>query len=770
MKRLCPLFLLAAACAACAARGADARAAEDRLQFADALFSRGLNAQAAAEYEAFLADAPADAPGRDSAWFRLGEARRILGRDEEALLAYEKAADAPGSPFREKALFKRAALFTQLGMDDAAEELYAALLAAGPSGDVLEMALYYHADSLASLGRGPEGVPDLERQLREFPKGSMSAYARLLLGKLLAAPGPKRDAERAVATLRALADDPPDPRIGAEALFLAAGIRYEAGDHAAAAQLYGDLFAKHPDDPRAAEARFPAAWAFCKSGRPQDALASAEAALGAIPPPDAAHALELAYVRAQALFELSRHEEAADAFSRLAASSASAGSPLRPRAAYQAALCRYKLGDAAGVAAALPPALADDALRADSLWLAAEAAAAAGDADAAIQDYRRLASEFPDHPNAPDALYRLGHRLRLRGAHADAAAAFQDLVAKHPDSPLAPTARLAAATALAAAGRGADALAQWQTYVRDNPGAEGVPEALFQQGAELLRLDRKAEAAAVFDRLVRDFPASPRKADALFWRGAVLREAGDLAAAETAFRGALAADPGDATKRDARFALATTLQAAGKADEAAALLEELVSDPVRSRFTSGQFAWLAQHQFDAKRFDRAAETARLMAEQAEEPAWKQAAWTLAGRAERAAGRAPEAEEAFRTACAVDVRSEYLPEATLRLAELLLARGETKGADEQFRKAVERCAADEFKALRIHAYAGLARTALAAGDKNAAASYFLTTCLLYHDAELVPPLAREALPLLDELGRADEAKTLRDMLEREYQAP
>lgn len=764
MKRLLALCLLGAACAA---RGADARAAEDRLQFADALFSRGLNAQAAAEYEAFLADAPAGAPGLDSAWFRLGEARRILGKDEDALLAYDKAAAVPGSPFREKALFKRAALFTQLGMDDAAEELYAALLADGPSGDVLEMALYYHADALQSLGRGAEALADLEKQLREFPKGSMSAYARLLLAKLLASPGPKRDPERAVSLLRALADDPPDARLGAEALFLAAGIRYEAGEHAAAADLYSELVAKHPADPRAAEARFPAAWAFCKAGRPQDALASAEAALAATPPPDAARALELAYVRAQSLFDLARHEEAAEAFSRLAASSASAGSPLRPRAAYQAALCRHKLGDAAGAAAAIPPALADPELRADALWLAAEAAAAGGDPDEAIQDYRLLAAEFPDHPNAPDALYRLGHRLRLRGAFADAAAAFDALVSRHPDSPLAPKARLAAASALSAAGRGAEALAQWQTYVRDWPGGEGVAEALFQQGAELLRLDRKAEAAAALDRLVREHPESPRKADALFWRGAVLREGGDLAGAEAALRGALAADPGDETKRDARFALATTLQAEGKADEAAALFEELVSDPVRARFTPGQFAWLAQHQFDAKQFGRAAATARLMAQQAQEPAWRQAAWTLAGRAERAAGRAPEAEEAFRTACGIDARSEYLPEATLRLAELLLARGDADGADEQFRKAVERCAPDEFKALRIHAYAGLARTALARGRKDDAASYFLTTCLLYHDPELVPPIAREALPLLDGLGRADEAKMLRDMLENEY---
>lgn len=763
MKRFFPSVLAVSAAVAAAAAGADVRAAEDRLQFANALFARGLNGPAAAEYEAFLADAPAGAEGVDAAWFRLGEARRLLGRAEEAIAAYERVADMPGSGFREKALFKRAALFTGMGMPDAAEELYAGLLAENPSGEVLELALYYHADALQALGREADAAADLERQLREFPKGPMSAYARLLLGRLLS----KSDPARAVAVFRALADDPPEPRLGAEALFLAAAVRSDAGDHAAAAQLYRELFDKHPDDPRAAEARFPAAWAFCRSGRPQDALSTAEAALRATPPPDAAHALELAYVRAQSLAALARNAEAADAFARLAESPASAGSPLRPRAAYQAALCRYKDGDAAGAAAALPAALADPALRADALWLAAEAAAAADDADAAIQHYRNLADEFPDHPNAPDALYRLGNRLRLRGAMPDAAAAFLRLVQTHPDSPLAPNARFAAANALLAAGRGAEALVQWQTYVRDYPAAGGVAEALFQQGAELLRLDRKTEAAAVLDKLAREFPDSPRKADALFWRGAVLREGGDLAGAEAAFRAALEARPGDDVRRDARFALASTLQAEGKADEAAALFESLVSDPVRSRFTPGQFAWLAQHQFDAGQFDRAAGTARLMAEQVDDPVWKQAAWTLAGRAERAAGRAPEAEAAFRAACGIDARSEYLPEATLRLAELLLARGETKGADEQFRLAVERCAADGFQALRIHAYAGLARTALAAGDKDAAARYFLTTCLLYHDETLVPPLAREAIPLLDELGRADEAQALRDMLRDEY---
>ena len=189
--------------------------------------------------------------------------------------------------------------------------------------------------------------------------GRMAGAMRDAYFNASAAYGPALAVERETAACRETIAS----RLGAEALFLAADIQAKAGDNAAAAALYRELFDKHPDDRRAAEARFPAAWALCRAGRPKDALAVAEAALRATPPPDAEHALELSFVRAQALFELGRLEEAADAFGAVAASPDAVRSTLRPRAAYLAGLSLYKLGDADGVAAALPPALADPELQ-----------------------------------------------------------------------------------------------------------------------------------------------------------------------------------------------------------------------------------------------------------------------------------------------------------------------------------------------------------------------------------------------------------------------
>ena len=197
-----------------------------------------------------------------------------------------------------------------------------------------------------------------------------------------------------------------------------------------------------------------------------------------------------------------------------------------------------------------------------------------------------------------------------------------------------------------------------------------------------------AEALSVLDDLLRRFPSHARKPDAPFWKGELLRSAGEFGPAVAALRAALDAKPSDAIARDARFALAVSLQSDGKEDEAAALFQTLLDDrSAAARFTSGQFAWLAERQIERGDLPRAAATARRMAEAAETDEWRQTAWTLAGRAERAAGHAREAEECYRRACDLPVLTRYAPEATLRLAELLLARGDAEGAEPLFRLAV-----------------------------------------------------------------------------------
>jgi len=137
----------------------DARAEEDRRLLADGLFSRGLYRQAAGEYQRLVEDFP-ESEAYDLACFRLGESRRLSDSPVEALKAYKRVLDVPQSEYRATALFKRATIFAGIGQCDTAEELFRTLLSENPDREVRELALYYHASTLETLGSHAEAAAE----------------------------------------------------------------------------------------------------------------------------------------------------------------------------------------------------------------------------------------------------------------------------------------------------------------------------------------------------------------------------------------------------------------------------------------------------------------------------------------------------------------------------------------------------------------------------------------------------------------------------------
>ena len=104
-----------------------------------------------------------------------------------------------------------------------------------------------------------------------------------------------------------------------------------------------------------------------------------------------------------------------------------------------------------------------------------------------------------------------------------------------------------------------------------------------------------------------------------------------------------------------------------------------------------------------------------------------------------------------------------PEATIRLAQLLLDRGDNENAARYFTRAVTLCATPELQPFRIHAYVGLGRAALAQGQKELALRYWMTTAFMYHEPEVLPPIIRESIALAESLGKTEEAESLRKTL-------
>ena len=72
-------------------------------------------------------------------------------------------------------------------------------------------------------------------------------------------------------------------------------------------------------------------------------------------------------------------------------------------------------------------------------------------------------------------------------------------------------------------------------------------------------------------------------------------------------------------------------------------------------------------------------------------------------------------------------------------------------------------------MRANAYAGLARNAELKGDPEGALRYYMSVGILFDDPVLVPEALNKAATLLDKLGRAEEAKAMREELRARYPA-
>ncbi len=326
-----------------------ALAPSDRMLMADRMFSKGLYADAAGEYEALRSEKSVSAADVD---FRLAECRHALGDEARALPAYERL----------------------LGMDV-------------PAG-MRAVALYRVA-----CAKG-DAAMFLESE-RADPKGRYAVFSRLRRALILAKgsrPEERREATRMFLELAASEEK----SVAEESLYAAATLAYGDRRWSEAAILFARLAKSHPGGARAAESRVPRAWSAFLCGRYTDCLA----ACGDSSEDD------LAYLRGAAMLALDRRDEALAELSRYVESHPqgryrSAASLPVQRARFDEAV---KRGDAPSAvqAAKLACSLSDspdDALR---LAWAHERSGASAEARA---EYRRIAERWPRHAAAGEALF-----------------------------------------------------------------------------------------------------------------------------------------------------------------------------------------------------------------------------------------------------------------------------------------------------------------------------------------------------------------------------
>ncbi len=109
------------------------------------------------------------------------------------------------------------------------------------------------------------------------------------------------------------------------------------------------------------------------------------------------------------------------------------------------------------------------AVDAEALFTGAQRDYAMGTYDLALKGFYDFASQYPDDPRAPDALYYIGLIYDSNQQYDDAVKAFDQILERYGNIPKAGDARFAKANSLMKAGKKAQALKEFQDFLAQYP-------------------------------------------------------------------------------------------------------------------------------------------------------------------------------------------------------------------------------------------------------------------------------------------------------------
>jgi cellulose synthase operon protein C len=604
-----------------------------RYRLATALFELGRRDEAAKEFATLARRAEFEFAAEVA--FRLGQCALEAGNSAVAVGAFENARnhsrrDAARAYLTHPATFFLAeALFAQERYPEAEAAYREVLGAPADSAEYKresEYGLVWCAARQARHADVIERATSYEREWGRDPAAAASvAELAFLRGEALLATG---DAGAALEAYRVAGAGPhPDSAARGAAFALAA-----AGNHAGAAAAFESLLERFPESRHCGDAALQAgiehlragdaararraledarveatpqaaywvARAQRESGDPEAALATLERALAARPQGPLAE--QLAGARGDALADLGRAEEAAEAYR-------SAGGEYGLYAAAVAALNAGRHEDALRSARRLLEQAPDSSYSAESLLVAGEAALALERFDEAEQHLSRLLA-LEGEQAAPVALRtRAASRAAwgrfLAGDPAAAAARFEALAAESPQAPEAEEALYMAGRARESLGENEAAAAAWSRWLERYPRSERRAEVLLG----LARVEGGPAAMARLSEASRSANSGPLAEEALFRLGEEQARAGQRAQALRTHEQLLESYPEGEFARAARYALAWNHHAEGDMEAAQRALSPLLADrgaTAELQQAARELAvWIAAAQGDAPASARA---------------------------------------------------------------------------------------------------------------------------------------------------------------------
>ena len=189
-----------------------------------------------------------------------------------------------------------------------------------------------------------------------------------------------------------------------------------------------------------------------------------------------------------------------------------------------------------------------------------------GQWDAALKSFLVVSTNWPDSPEAPQALYMRGFCRYMQGDTEGALAICQSFIEKYPGSVWTPEVLFWTGEHYYNRGDYAKAQATLLDIATRFPKHELTDDALFWAGNSLLKQDKFLEAFTVFSRLAKEAPDSPLMLKTRFAQGETLTELGEFPRAILAYEEVIKKAPDDPLADRARGRLADCLFTLGTSE------------------------------------------------------------------------------------------------------------------------------------------------------------------------------------------------------------
>jgi TolA-binding protein len=469
---------------------------------------------------------------RARALFLLAESYNQLRNGEEAVVHYRRVIDEhPNTPYVGPARYGLAWHYFQIEEYRQAADRFSRARR-GQSGRLAERATYYEAVSRAALG----------------------------------------ETDRAVELYQTAANQQPDSRLAAEALYEAGLLRYQQNEYGSAAAFFRALIRDHPNAARIGDAHYWLGNAYRVDDRLDRALKSYSKAVEEGAASDSL-LIEVRFQKAWAQYEDERYTAAAPAFMSVA--DAYPESPRGREALFWGGDSFYQQGDL-GRARQLfrryldenPNGQHANGARYALAWTYFKQNRYASAARLFRQFLDRYQEAGSDIPYAQDARLRLADCYYAMKQYEDAVAAYRRVGGQGTDYAL-----YQAGEALNYAGRSDEAIRSLRRLVDRYPDSRWRPQALYRIGAIHFQKQNYEQAREAYRRLLDTYPNHQRAAEAQYGIGDSYYNAGSMEEAVTAYRTVLETYPESSTATEAALSLFFALSAAGQADRA----EELIS-------------------------------------------------------------------------------------------------------------------------------------------------------------------------------------------------